>query len=40
MNFDGVVWVGFSWFKLVGVGLMMLVWGIVFIYGVNDGIER
>lgn len=31
MNFDALVCLGFTWFKL-GVALMMLLWPIVFIY--------
>ena len=40
MNFDAMVLLGFTWFKLLGVALMMLLWPIVFIYALNDGIER
>lgn len=40
MNFDAMVCLGFTWFKLLGVALMMLLWPIVFIYALNDGIER
>lgn len=39
MNFDALVCLGFTWFKLLGVALMMLLWPIVFIYALNDGIE-
>ena len=38
-NFDALVCLGFTWFKLLGVALMMLLWPIVFIYALNDGIE-
>ena len=40
MNFDAIVCLGFTWFKLLVVALMMLLWPIVFIYALNDGIER
>lgn len=39
MNFDALVCFGFDCFKLLGVALMMLLWPIVFIYALNDGIE-
>ena len=40
MNFDALVCLGFTGFKLLGVALMMLLWPIVFIYvALNDGIE-
>ena len=39
MNFDALVCLGFTWFKLLGVVLMMLLWPIVFIYALHDGIE-
>lgn len=40
MNFDALVCLGFTWFKLLGVALMMLLWPIVFIYAaLHDGIE-
>lgn len=39
MNFDALVCIGFTWFKLLGVALMMLLWPIVFIYALHDGIE-
>lgn len=38
--FDALVCLGFTWFKLLGVALMILLWPIVFIYAaLNDGIE-
>lgn len=39
MNFDALVCLGFTWFKLLVVVLMMLLWPIVFLYALNDGIE-
>lgn len=39
MNFDALVCLGFTGFKLLGVALMMLLWPIVFIYALHDGIE-
>lgn len=39
MNFDALVCLGFTGFKLLGVALMILLWPIVFIYALHDGIE-
>lgn len=39
MNFDALVSLGFDWIKLLEVALMMLLWPIVFIYALNDGIK-
>lgn len=40
MNFDALVCLGFTWFKLLGGALMILLWPIVFIYAaLYDGIE-
>lgn len=39
MNFDALVCLGFTGFKLLGVALMILLWPIVFIYALNDGIK-
>lgn len=39
MNFDSLVCLGFTGLKLLGVALMMLLWPIVFIYALHDGIK-
>nr|UVX72883.1 MAG: hypothetical protein [Bacteriophage sp.] len=39
MNLDAIVCFVLTWFKLLVVALMMLLWPIVFIYALNDGIK-
>lgn len=39
MNFDAMSLLGLGYFNLLGAALMILLWPIVFIYALNDGIE-
>ena len=39
MNSDAIVCLVFTGFKLLGVALMILLWPIVFIYALHDGIK-